>query len=503
MKSNCAILLSLMALCIHNSCKNKTVPLQKTNKPNVLFIIADDLNCDLNVYGHQMVASPNLDLLSESGAIFENAHCQYPLCGPSRASIMTGLYPDQTKHTDNRIYLRQTLPDVVTIGQKFREVGYNSVRIGKIYHYDNPSSLGTSSFDDVYTWDYVYNPYGIDKKEEHKIHGIVENWHGGDLSWYASAGSDAEQTDGISAQHAVEELEKFAANGENFFLAVGLYRPHVPFVAPKKYFERYKKSQIDVPQSDAAYLTTIPQGAARTIRAKKNQINLDEDTAKTVIQAYYASNTFVDAQVGKILNTLKETGLDRNTIVVFTSDHGYHMGEHGHYQKMTLFDNATRVPLLLSGPGIPKDSRFETPVELIDLYPTLMQLTGHETPEFVQGQNLTTLFDNPADFNTSGALTQIKANYSLKTDSYRITRWENELHFDYELYDTENDPEEYFNLAEKPEFSHVLDSLKRTLETKIAWAKKKPKGIGLQIDGVKPVRKPRMKSRLTPKNGQD
>jgi len=487
------------------SCEDQASLKIKTLKPNVLFIIADDLNCDLNTYGHPWVESPYLDQLAAEGMVFENAHCQYPLCGPSRASIMTGLYVDQTKLTQNRIYLRQTIPNVITIGQQFREAGYHSVRVGKIYHYDNPSSIGTSSFDDVYTWDYVFNPYGQDKKEEHKIEGVVKNWSGGDLSWYASEAPDAEHTDGIGAQFAADELKKFAQSGENFFLAVGLYRPHVPFVAPKKYFNLYSKDSLDVLLSDDTYLETLPIKAAQTLRAKKNQVNLPEDIARTVLQAYYASNSFVDAQVGTLLKALKTTGLDKNTIVVFTSDHGYHMGEHGHYQKRTLFDNGTRVPLLLAGPGVPKNYRSKTPVELIDLYPTLMALTQNETPSFVQGQSLVPLFNATSNtlYESVGALTQLYDGYSLKTKHHRITRWPEGNDFAYELYDLAKDPKEMNNLAQKNEYAALLDSLKGHLEAKITFAKQKPEGIGLQIEGIKAMRKPKMTRFLTPKNGQE
>ncbi|MGD2005500.1 MAG: sulfatase [Flavobacteriaceae bacterium] len=487
------------------ACQNELSSSPKTVKPNVLFIIADDLNCDLSTYGHPFVKSPYLDQLAATGLVFENAHCQYPLCGPSRASLMTGLYVDQTKMTQNRIYLRQTVPDVITLGQQFREAGYHAVRVGKIFHYDNPGSIGTSSFDDVYTWDYVFNPYGRDKEEEHKIEGIVPNWAGGDLSWYASEATDAELTDGIGVDYAAQQLKKFAQNGQNFFLAVGLYRPHVPFVAPQKYFKLYDKASLNVLPSDDAYLETLPKKAAQTIRAKKNQVNLPEDIARTVLQAYYASNSFVDAQVGTLLTALKQTGLDQNTIVVFTSDHGYHMGEHGHYQKRTLFDNGTRVPLILSGPGVPQNKRNNTPVELIDLFPTLMQLTQNQTPSFVQGQSLTSLFKQETQslYKSEGALTQLYDGYSLKTPYYRITRWPEGDGFAYELYDLQKDPEEMINLAQQASQAKLLDSLKVHLEAKIAFAQQKPEGLGLQIEGVKAVRKPKMTRFLTPKNGQE
>ena len=339
-------ILSLLIILLIFGC-NKKNEVKENTKPNVLFIIADDLNCDLGSYGHPQVISPNIDKLASQGILFENAHNQYPLCGPSRASFMTGMYADQTKMTNNNVLLRTTVPDVITIGQRFRQQGYRSVRIGKIYHYDNPSSIGTSSADDIYTWDQTINPYGRDKIEEYKINTLKPRQYGGTLSWLAADGTDEEQTDGIGATEAIEQLEKFSNSGKNFFLAVGMYRPHTPYVAPKKYFDMYDRSSIEIPYTgiNDEYLKTIPEWAARSVRIKGDQIKLNlesnKELAQEIKEAYFATTTFVDAQVGRILKKLKQTGLDKNTFVVFTSDHGYHLGEHGHWQKQTLFDNAT------------------------------------------------------------------------------------------------------------------------------------------------------------------
>ena len=317
-------------------------------KLNVLFIIADDLNCDIGVYGNNEVYTPNIDNLAKEGVLFENTHVQYPLCGPSRISLMTGLYPDQTKSKDLRLYLRQTIPDVVTIGQRFIEENYNSVRVGKIFHYHNPRDIGTSGHDDHFTWDQTINPYGRDKIEEYKLNKVKENFDGATLSWLEAEGTDQEQTDGIGADETIKFLEKFSKSKENFFLAFGLYRPHIPFVAPKKYFDLYDQQKMSIPSNGNDFLKTISKPAARSLRARNEQIDLSNDTIKIVKESYYATTTFVDAQIGRVLDKLKETGLDKNTIVVFTSDHGYHLGEKGHWQKQTLYDRATRVPLIIS-----------------------------------------------------------------------------------------------------------------------------------------------------------
>ena len=271
MKNLRFILCSLLFVLFSCDKRDKT---SENEKLNVLFLIADDLNCDLGSYNHPQVISPSIDKLASNGVLFENAHNQYPLCGPSRASFMTGMYSDQTKITQNNVLLRTTVPDVITMGQRFRQQGYRSVRIGKIYHYDNPSSIGTSSADDIYTWDYTINPWGRDKEEEYKINTLRERQYGGTLSWLAADGKDEEQTDGIVATEAIEQLEKFSKNGQNFFLAVGMYRPHVPFVAPKKYFDMYDRESMEIlySGSTAEYLNTLPDPAAKSIRwGNRNQ----------------------------------------------------------------------------------------------------------------------------------------------------------------------------------------------------------------------------------------
>ena len=285
---------------------------------------------------------------------------------------MTGLYPDQTKIHRNSIHLRETLPNVQTMSQLFRRNGYDATRIGKIYHYNVPKHIGTGGHDDPYSWDRTINPTGRDVDDEHLIFSLRKGSFGGTLSWLAADGTDEEQTDGIAATEAIAMLEKCAEQNKRFFLAVGLYRPHTPFVAPQKYFDRYPAAEIVVPTVPEGYFESIPSPARNSVRRKKEQIDLKPALAKEAIRAYYASITFADAQLGKILDALDANRLSKNTIVVFTSDHGYHMGEHGHYQKTTLFENATRVPLVFAGPGVTAIGKAtNAPAEMVDFYPTL------------------------------------------------------------------------------------------------------------------------------------
>jgi len=472
-----AILLS--AVLVPALCKGET---PQPNKPNVLFLICDDLNCDLGSYGHPLVKSPHIDRLARQGVRFENAYCQYPLCGPSRASFMTGLYPDQTLVHRNAIYIREHVPNVQTMSQMFRNAGYFATRIGKIYHYNVPKHIGTSGHDDPYSWDYTINPRGRDKDDEPLIFSLRPGSFGGTLSWLAADGTDEEQTDGIAATEATGLLKQHAEKGDPFFMAVGLFRPHTPFVAPKKYFDMYPLDEIKVPAVRDGYLDTLPKPARQSVTRKKEQVNLPDDLARKAIQAYYASITFADAQLGRILETLEETGLSKNTIIVFTSDHGYHMGEHGHWQKTTLFENAARVPLIIAGPEVKAAGKStKTPAEMVDFYPTLAELCGLKPPPYLSGVSLAPVLDDPTATPRSSALTQYANGYSIRTNRFRYTEWGDDGAEGAELYDHESDPQEMKNLATMPEHAATVKQLSKQLSQRIEHAKQAPDGVK-QID---------------------
>ncbi|MEM9283762.1 MAG: sulfatase [Verrucomicrobiota bacterium] len=464
------------------------------DRPNVLFIICDDLNCDLGTYDHPMVQSPNIDALAQRGVQFDNAHCQFALCGPSRASFMTSLYPDQTMILSNSIYLRQTLPNVISMSQHFREHHYFATRIGKIYHYGVPRNIGTGGHDDPHSWDHTINPIGRDKFEEAKVITLSPGRYGGTLSWLAADGTDEEQTDGIIVTEAIERLQWHAEQEDAFYLAVGLFRPHTPYVAPKKYFDLYPLDEIVIPEVPENYAETIPAAALKSVTLKKEKTELTPELAREVIQSYYASITFADAQIGRLLDALEETGLVENTIVLFTSDHGYHMGEHGQYQKTTLYENATRVPLIISAPGQKlRDHRTSAPVEMTDFYPTLAELAGLPVPTHVEGVSLVSALNDPAARPREGALTQLTVRskgYSLKTERYRITEWqEPDGSQSVELYDHKSDSDEMKNLAGQPETASQQQLLLERLRERVAQAQVLPEGIQ-RVEDFKLVRTP-------------
>ncbi len=446
---------------------------------NVLFIVADDLNCALGAYGDSVVHTPHLDRLAQNGTVFQNAHCQYPLCGPSRASFMTGMYADQTHIRENNVYLRSAVPDVVTMSQRFRQAGYQAVRIGKIFHYDNPGTIGTAGIDDRHSWDQTINPYGRDKREEFKINTLKPRRYGGTLSWLAMDGTDEEQTDGIGATEALEQLDAFAASRDPFFLALGFFRPHTPFAAPKRYFEALDREAMVIPDAHDELLEDLPVPARRSIRAQPLQIGLEESVAQEIKQAYCATVSFVDAQLGRVLDKLEATGLADHTLVVFISDHGYHLGEHGHWQKNTLFQDATRVPLIIRPPGgMPVRAASDAPVELVDLYPTIAEYAGLEVPEYVAGRSLKGIVHQEQDTVRGSALTVFRKGRSIVTDRYRLTEWGDEGALGYELYDHLNDPRELVNRAEEVGGAFLMDSLRQVLQRRWEESRTEPEGMG-------------------------
>ena len=469
----------LFAFLVLAFCQHDSVDAADRDKPNVLFLICDDLNCDIGCYGHPLVKTPCIDALASRGVRFPNAHCQFALCGPSRASFMAGWYPDQTCIWDNVIHLRERSPHAVTIPQHFQQFGYFATRVGKIYHYQVPLHVGTGGHDDPFSWNKTINPRGsdMDDMEAGKIFTLAKGRYGGTMSWLAAQGSDEEQTDGVAATEVIRMLENHKPGDKPFFLAVGLYRPHTPYVAPKKWFDMYPIDQIKVPTVPENYLETLPKPAQRSLLRKKEQINLDPELAKQAIQAYYASISFADAQVGRILAALDQSGLGDNTIVLFTSDHGYHMGEHGYYQKTTLFENATRVPLVIAGPGVSKGQVAETFAEMTDLYPTLVELAGLDPQKSNSGKSLVPALKLPASQIRDSALSQYRNGYSLRVKDFRFTMWGEDGAEGFELYDHRSDAAEMVNVAGQEDYAQVQEELMARLKERVAQANLSPQGF--------------------------
>ena len=431
-------------------------------KLNVLFISVDDMNNDLGCYGHPIVKSPNIDRLAARGTRFDRAYCQFPLCSPSRSSLMTGLRPDTTKVYDLKKHFRETLPDVVTLSQAFAAAGYKTARVGKIYHYGNPGDIGTNGLDDAPSWQTRINPRGRDKDEEKLITNYTpKRGLGSSLSFHSAAGTDEEQTDGIVATEAIKLMEQHKSKNEPFFLATGFYRPHCPYVAPSKYFDMYPLEKVPLWKNEFPEKQTAPVPAFGST-APWPWFGATAEQLREAQRAYWATISFVDAQVGRLLDAVERLGIADSTVIVFWSDHGYHFGEHGLVMKMSLFENSARVPLIISAPG--QKSRgavSKRTVELLDLYPTLTDLCGVPAPGNLHGKTLRALLDDPnAEWNKS-AITQVQRargaqGYSIRTERYRFTQWPNGTR---ELYDYDSDPKESKNLAEDPANAALVKEL--------------------------------------------
>ena len=435
-------------------------------RPNVLLIAVDDLNNDLGTYGHPLVRSPSIDRLAARGTRFDRAYNQFPLCSPSRTSLMTGLRPDRTRVYDLQKHFRETVPDVVTLPQLFRKNGYFAARVGKIYHYGVPGQIGTSGLDDPASWDAVVNPIGRDKEREETITNVTPSRQlGSALSWRVDPGTDEEQTDGKVASEAIRLLEE--NRNRPFFLAVGFYRPHTPYVAPKKYFDMYPLEKIRAPADPSADLKDVPEAAQYT---KPANWGLDAENQRRSIQAYYASISFMDAQLGRVLDALDRLGLARNTIVVFWSDHGYHLGQHGQWMKQSLFEGAARTPLIIAAPGQRTARPTRAIVEFLDIYPTIADLAGLPAPGHLEGRSLKPLLNDPSTAWDHPAYTQTRRGSaqagfmgrSVRTDRWRYTEWDGGKQ-GVELYDHSTDPGEITNLAARPAHARTVAELKRLL----------------------------------------
>jgi uncharacterized sulfatase len=435
-------------------------------KLDVLFIAIDDLNTAIGCYGHPVARTPNIDRLAKRGMRFERAYCQYPLCNPTRASLMTGRRPDTTRVLDNAIHFRKALPDVVTLSQHFRNNGYFAARVGKIYHYGVPGQIGTSGLDDPPSWEKVVNPRGRDKDDEKMVVNVTPKLAlGASLSYLIADGADEEQTDGKGAAAAIEMMRE--KRDKPYFLAVGFYRPHVPCVAPKKYFDMYPLDEMVVPP---VHREGVPRPAFTNDKAN---YGLSDTKCREFLRAYYAATTFVDAQVGKLLDELDRQKAWDHTVVVLWGDHGWHLGEHGLWQKMSLFEESVHVPLVFRAPGMKAAGKScKRLAEFVDVYPTLSDICGLGVPEGLQGISLKKYLDDPTLPGKQAALSQVQRGgakmgmpfmgRSVRTERWRYTEWENGKRGK-QLYDHDADPQEQMNLSSDPKHGETVKMLQALL----------------------------------------
>ncbi len=435
---------------------------------NVLFIMADDLRDYGGVFTRGAVKTPNLDRLRRRGVTFERAYAQYPVCNPSRISMLTGLRPEETGIVGNTVQFRTRMPEVVTLPQLFRQNGWHSASYGKIFHVGEAAGEVRAGWtDEGKSWDEarLFQPTPLGRK------GEVRDLAPGKLTWCKVGemdGADEDQADGQSAAAVVAAIEQQSEAGKLWFIGAGFHRPHDPFLAPRKYYRDYPREKLQL-YRDPEGLSAAPPMA---IPKGWDQIFADftETDRRDFLRAYMASTTFMDAQLGKLLDMLDRRKLWDRTVVVFMGDHGFHLGERGWWNKNTLFERSCRAPLIIAAPGTKRGERSLTPVEFLDLYPTLAELAGLTAPHRLSGKSLAPLLASPKAGHKDAAFTLVtrgaRWGQSVRTQRWRFTRWSDGR---VELYDHDTDPEEVRDLSERPENAGVVAELTGRLKTLPPW----------------------------------
>jgi len=494
---------------------------------NVLFISTDDSCTRLGVYGNPVVKTPNLERLAKSCVRFDHAYCQYPWCSPSRTSLLTGLAPDTTKVYDLQTHFREALPEVMTLPQAFLNNGYFTARAGKIYHYGNPGQIGTSGLDDPPSWNETANPAGVDHVKEEALltnftphnrlkltgrggtaatmnrlmstrgRGVGcwpgegtptgaqvpggDGW-GGMIAMHESKSSPQLHTDYLVADAVIAMLENRRRQPDDpWFIGAGFYKPHVPWIVPSEYFDMYPLEEIQATPFSPGEMHIAPEWAYNT---RTPNYGMPARECRQAIRAYYAAASFMDANVGRVLDALHRLGLAENTTIVFWADHGWQLGEHGQWQKETLFEPALRVPLMIGGAGVDAAGQScPRTVEHLDIYPTLVEMCALQgTPSNLHGHSMVPLLSDPNASWSRPAISQIyrPANYpppwgwpnippggimgySIRTERYRYTFWKEGSEGE-ELYDYQVDPRELRNLATDIRTTALKAKLRADLE---------------------------------------
>jgi iduronate 2-sulfatase len=498
---------------------NQLLTAQVTNKKNILFIAFDDLKPLLNVYGQAQMVTPNFDRLAKSGVVFENAEVQQAVCGPSRASVMTGTYPDRTKVWDLHTDFRESAPELISMPEYLISQGYETTAIGKIFHKGSSSAghdgkswsiphIIPNNFDPKYGTP-AFGYYQSKETKAQMLALMKEAEESGLKKGNAQINyafkrlkpstesadvSDEAYIDGLYTEEAIKKLKLLSMGAKPFFLGVGFQRPHLPFVAPKKYWDLYQRESIKL-AANQDLIQGAPDFAYHSFGELRDYSDIEdtlkigdrvfEDKQRELIHGYMACISYVDAQLGKLLDELDRLKIADNTLIVIWGDHGYHLGDHTLWNKHSNFEQATRIPLIFSGPGIKKNVKVNAPVELVDVFPTLFDLANVKQSAQTDGKSLASLMDtNPNnDIQPVMALSQYprKKNimgYSIRTERYRYTEWHGNQYttgkpYDddnvvaVELYDFVTDPLEVKNHAKEVNYVAITADLHSKLKVKL------------------------------------
>ncbi len=460
----CFLFISCKTEIINTS--NDTNAKIENKKPNILFIAVDDLRPELNFYGSNNIKSPNLDLLSKESLIFNRSYCNIPVCGASRASIMTGARPTRKRFIGAHIKKDDDFPEAISLPMLFKQNGYTTVSNGKIYHNKN---------DDKKAWHDIWQPsrrwrYAYEENYE------LRKETGRGLPFEIADVPDSTYMDGKLALKVIKDLRKLKTSNKPFFLTMGVAKPHLPFNAPKKYWDMYDESQIKLPESYSQPSTTPKQafhnyGELRQYEDIPKKGHLPDPLAKKLIHGYYACVSYMDAQVGLVLDELKRLDLDKDTIVILWGDHGWNLGDHKLWCKHVTFQTSLRTPLLLKVPGKTNGKKTDAIVEHIDIYPTLVELAGiTNMPKTVEGESFAPLLEG-RKLKKDWAVSKYKDAVTLIKNDLFYTEWVNENGKSYArmLFNHKEDPLELNNLAENLEYKTIVSKLSKELKSK--WGK--------------------------------
>ena len=434
-------------------------------KPNVLFIAVDDLRPQLGCYGHKQMLSPNIDGLAADGVTFLRSYCQVPVCGASRASLLTGVRPTRDRFINYNVWAEKDLPGALSLPKHFRKNGYHTISNGKIFHHSNDCKDSWS--EDSWRPRGPWQNYLLEKSN--KL--ARKNQRGKGPAFESADVPDNAYFDGMIADKAVSDLKRLSDMDKPFFLALGFFKPHLPFNAPKRYWDLYKREKIDLADNpfrpkgapDAALHNW---GELRSYVGIPPKGSLSDELARTLIHGYYACVSYTDAQIGRVLTELDRLGLRRNTIVVLWGDHGWNLGEHSLWCKHCNFETSLHSPLIVTAPGIKAGQKTNALTEYIDIYPSLSELCDLPLPEHLHGKSFVPLMKKPNLLWKKAVFSRYFNGDSVKTDRYRYTEWhrKNGTRYARMLYDHKTDPYENVNISELPQNKALIEKLSKMLE---------------------------------------